>query len=147
MYLLDTNVLSALRKVADQRNEPVHAWAHGQDTASLFISVVSLLEIRRGIHLLEKRNDQFQAALLSVWLENHVLPAFAGRILVVSQAVVLRAATLPWSSPNDYRDALLVATALVHGAAVVTRKTKHFEATGVTLIDPWRPVKSGRATI
>jgi predicted nucleic acid-binding protein len=137
MYVLDTNVLSELRKPPGVRNTRVEAWAYAQDAAALFISVVSLMEIRRGIYKLEQRGDAAQAVRLSDWLLRHVLPAFSDRAFNVDRTVALRTATLPWSTPTDYRDALIAATALVHGATVVTRNVKDFEATGVKLFNPW----------
>jgi len=135
MYLLDTNVLSELRKVP--ANPRVKNWVDAQDKATLFISAVSMLEIRRGIHKLELRGDLAQAAIFTAWLQRQIQPAFAGRILSIDQDVALRAAVLPWPDLNDYRDALIAATALVHGATVVTRNVRHFEGTGVQVVNPW----------
>ena len=137
MYLLDTNVLSELRKAPAQMDTRVKAWTDAQNVETLYISVVSVLEIRRGIHKLEQRGDSAQAKIFSVWLERCVLPAFTGRILNVDPAVALRAAVLPWANSTDYRDALIAGTALVHEAIVVTRNTKHFENSGTRLINPW----------
>jgi predicted nucleic acid-binding protein len=135
MYLLDTNVLSELRKVpADPR---VKNWVDVQEKTTLFISAVSLLEIRRGIYKLEMRGDLAQAGIFSTWLQRQIQPAFKGRILSIDQDIALRAAVLPWPDPIDYRDALIAATALVHDAIVVTRNVRHFEGTGVQLINPW----------
>jgi predicted nucleic acid-binding protein len=135
MYLLDTNVLSELRKVP--ANARVKTWIDAQVKATLFISAVSVLEIRRGIYKLELRGDSAQAAIFMAWLQRQIQPAFAGRILSVDQDVALRAAVLPWADPTDYRDALIAATALVHGATVVTRNVRHFEGTGVQIVNPW----------
>lgn len=70
-------------------------------------------------------------------IESQVLPATNGRILPVDHVVARKAAQLPWPDPRDYRDALSAATGMVHGAAVVTRNTKHFEVCGVPLLNPW----------
>jgi predicted nucleic acid-binding protein len=137
MYLLDTNVLSELRKAPMQIDTCVKAWTDAQDVETLYISVVSVLEIRRGIHKLEQRGDSTQARIFSDWLERRVLPAYTGRILNVDPAVALRAAVLPWPNPADYRDALIAGTALTHEAIIVTRNTKHFENSGAKLINPW----------
>jgi predicted nucleic acid-binding protein len=136
-YLMDTNVLSELRKAPAQMDARVKAWTEAQDVETLYISVVSVLEIRRGIHKLEQRGDSAQGRIFSVWLERCVLPAYSGRILNVDPAVAMRTAVLPWSDHADYRDALIAGTALVHEAVVVTRNTKHFERCGVKLINPW----------
>ena len=137
MYLLDTNVLSELRKAPAQMDARVKAWTEAQDVETLYISVVSVLEIRRGIHKLEQRGDSIQAKVFLTWLECCLLPAYTGRILSVDPAVALRTAVLPWPNPTDYRDALIAGTALEHKAIVVTRNTKHFESSGAKLINPW----------
>ncbi len=129
MYLLDTNILSELRKVPAVRNQQVQTWVETQDKTSLFISVISLLEIRRGIHILEKRGDAAQAAIFFNWLQHQVQPAFADRTLNIDKTIALRTATLPWPTPADYRDALIASTALTFDATVVTRNVKDFEAT------------------
>jgi predicted nucleic acid-binding protein len=136
-YLLDTNVLSELRKSPATVDTSVKQWAQAQSLDTLFISVISVLEIRRGIHLVEQRGDHAQAAVFSQWLHERVLPAYAGRILPVEQTIALRAAITPWPSPADYRDALIASTALIHGATVVTRNVKDFAATGAKLLNPW----------
>jgi toxin FitB len=135
MMLLDTNVVSEVRKSTCHRN--VKAWIATQATDALYISSITVLEIQRGISLSAQRGDELQAAVLNRWLEDMVLPAFAGRILPVDHLVARRAARLTWADPRDYRDALIAATASEHGAAVVTRNIKHFEASGVQLVNPW----------
>lgn len=140
MLLLDTNVVSELRK----RNCDLHvqAWMADQAAESMYVSAITVLEIERGIVQVTQRGDVTQAEALSRWLDDMVLPAFAGRILPVDHIVARRAAGLPWPDPRDYRDALIAATALVHGATVVTRNVKHFEASGVLLVNPWRASSS-----
>lgn len=135
MLLLDTNVISEVRKSAC--DPKVRAWMAAQSTGSMYISAVSVLEIQRGISLLALRGDERQAAILNRWLEEMVLPAFDGRILPVDDLIARRAAQLPWADARDYRDPLIAATGLVHGAAIVTRNVKHFAAAGAKLIDPW----------
>lgn len=135
MLLLDTNVVSEVRKSSCHPN--VQAWMVAQSTDTLFISAVTVLEIQRGISQAAQRGDEPQAVVLTRWLDDMLLPAFAGRILPVDHIVARRAARLPWASAVDYRDPLIAATALVHGATVVTRNVKHFETSGVPLINPW----------
>ena len=139
MYLLDTNVISELRKApkgkADRR---VAAWSNGVPAESMFLSAVCILEMELGTLLMERR-DARQRAILRGWIKDHVLPAFAGRILVVDTAVALRGAALQVPNPRSYRDCLIAATALVHGMTVVTRNVKDFEATGVSILNPWEP--------
>jgi predicted nucleic acid-binding protein len=136
IFLVDTNVLSELRKSPAAVNPCVKAWAQAQDIETLFISVISVLEVRRGVHLLEKRGDQAQAAVFAKWLNDRLLPAYTDRILPASLAIALTAATLPWESPSG-RDALIASTAKEHKATVVTRNVKHFEAAGVRFVNPW----------
>ena len=135
MFLLDTNVVSELRKarIADAN---VVAWAGSQSTSSLFLSVISVLEIETGILLLERR-DAAQAAVLRTWLDGHVLPAFSDRILPVDTAVARRCASLHVPDPRSDRDALIAATALVHGMTLATRNVDDFTPTGVAVLDPW----------
>ena len=138
MYLLDTNVISELRKLATGRADAkLTAWVNEVRVESCFISVVSVLEIQIGIHLLENREDAAQAKILEVWLHDHVLPAFDGRILPCDTQVALRCAALHVPDPAAERDSWIAATALVHGLMVVTRNTKDFKRTGAVIINPW----------
>jgi hypothetical protein len=137
MYLLDTNVVSELRKVrAGRADAQVAAWADGVDASDLYLSVVSLQELEIGV-LLAERRDATQGAVLRRWLDEHVLPAFAGRLLVVDAAVARRSARLHVPNPRPLRDGLIAATALVHGMTVVTRNVDDFTPTGVPTLDPW----------
>lgn len=137
MYLLDTNVLSELRKSsAGTINVNVSAWAANVTVDSQFLSVIALLEVELGTLQME-RKDPRQGALLRGWLENIVLPQFTGRILGVDLQVAQRAAALHVPDPCSYRDSLIAATALVHGLTVVTRNVRHFVRTGVRLLNPW----------
>ena len=137
MFLLDTNVVSELRKVrggkADAR---VAAWAKSVDAADLYISVMTLQELDIVVLLMERR-DEVQGSMLRAWLENVVLAAFAGRILPVNEAVARRSARLHVPAPRPVRDGLIAATALVHRMTVVTRNVVDFAATGVSVINPW----------
>lgn len=137
MYLLDTNVVSELRKAkAGKADQNVRAWAESVSAASLFLSVVTILELETGILLVERR-DPSQGAVLRAWLGGHVLPAFSGRILAVDTAVAQRCAKLHIPDPRSDRDALIAATALVHGMTVVTRNVADFAPTGVEILNPW----------
>jgi toxin FitB len=137
MYLLDTNVVSELRKVRSGRaDRGVTRWADGVDAAELFVSVITVQELEIGV-LLAERRDPRTGALLRSWLEQHVMPAFAERVLPVDTAVALRSALLHVPDPRPVRDCLIAATALVHGLTVVSRNTADFAPTGVTLINPW----------
>lgn len=137
MYLLDTNVVSELRKVGAGRADPkVAQWALSVETASLFVSVITIQELEIGIQLAMRR-DSTQGELLRQWMNQHVLPAFEGRVLSVDLAVVQRSAALHVPNPRPVRDGLIAATALVHGLTVVTRNLADFQHCGVTLINPW----------
>lgn len=134
MFLLDTNVVSELRTTRADRS--VTTWAASIPAASLFISVITVLELELGVRLLERR-DPRQGAAIRTWLEGHVLTAFAARILPVDIPVALECARLHVPDRRAERDALIAATALVHGMTVVTRNTSDFSATSVPLLDPW----------
>lgn len=137
MYLLDTNVLSELRKAPSGRAAPgVVAWAGAQDAETLFISVISLFEIELGILQIARR-DPVQGEILRRWQQEHLRPAFVARILPVTDAIASRAADLHIPDPAPLADSLLAATALVHGLTVVTRNTVDFRFSGVPVLDPW----------
>ena len=137
MFLLDTNVISELRKVkAGRANAGVAAWAQAVETGSLFISSISVHELELGVQLIERRNEA-QSTLLRTWLNTCVLPAFEGRILPVDTAVAQRSATLHVPDPQPLRDGFIAATALVHSLVVVTRNVADFKASGVRLLNPW----------
>lgn len=137
-YLLDTNVISELRKLGDGKAHPgVVAWIAAHDDVQFFMSAISVLEIERGILTLHRR-DPAQAAQLRTWFDLHVRPAFEGRILPVDDEVATRCAQLHVPDRRGEADALIAATALKHGFAVVTRNLRDFEGTGVVLIDPWQ---------
>lgn len=135
MYILDTNVVSELRK-AKKAHPSVKKWAHALPAASLHISVISVLELEIGILLIERR-DQEQGAILRAWMDRHVLPTFSGRILAIDTPIAQRCATLHVPNPRSDRDALIAATALVHGLTIATRNVADFERMGVGVLNPW----------
>jgi hypothetical protein len=142
MYLVDTNVVSELRKSPVQRGRPgtvdprVLAWSKSVALASQFLSVVTILELEYGTLLMQHR-DVRQGAILRHWLDRKLLPAFVGRILPVDTTVVQQCAALQVPNLRPERDALIAATALVHGMTVVTRNVADFKPTGVSILNPW----------
>ena len=137
MFLLDTNVISELRKAGDGRSDAnVTAWLGSQDAGALFLSAIPAMELDIGVRRIERR-DPTQGAMLRAWFAERVLPEFHDRILPVDTSVALRCAGLHVPDPRSERDALIAATGLVHGFTVVTRNTGDFKDTGVILLNPW----------
>ncbi len=137
MFLLDTNVVSELRKVGDGKADAnVVRWLSNEDASRFYLSAITLMELELGIQLVERR-DRPQGARLRAWFDNQVLPEFSDRILPVDGIVALRCAGLHVPDPRAERDAYIAATALVHAMPVVTRNVADFEPTGVQVINPW----------
>ena len=135
MFLLDTNVLSELRR-ADRADARVAAWARSVDHLQFYLSAITILEIEAGTLLLARRDVQ-QGLVLRTWIDEHVLPAFEGRVLAVDTGVAQRCARLHVPDRRPERDALIAATALVHRLKLVTRNVADFEPMSVDLINPW----------
>lgn len=137
MYLVDTNVISEMRKAQKKRAHPnVQRWSDNSNGNLLYLSAISVYEAETGIVLM-RRKDQVQAEVLREWLHGHILPEFGSRILSVDTEVALRCATLHKTETPPYRDGLIAATALVHGLTVVTRNVKDFEPLGCKVLNPW----------
>ena len=137
MFILDTNVISELRKAkSGKADSKVMAWAAAINADVLFLSAITILELEMGVLQVE-RKDPLQGNLLRSWLDNQVLTAFDEKILVVDAAVAQRCARLHVPDRSSERDALIAATALVHGMTIVTRNVSDFETSGVDLINPW----------
>lgn len=135
MHLLDTNVVSIFRRV-DKAPKQILDWAASVDAEDFYLSVITILEIERGI-LMKERKDKVQADIYRDWLNNDILARFEDRILPIDLAVARRCARLHVPDPKSERAALIAATALVHGMTIVTRNEADFMATGVPLIDLW----------
>lgn len=135
-YLLDTNVISELRKPAGRASTNVRHWAGGQRTSDLLISVITVMEIEIGVARME-RMDSVQGDVLRKWLERDLLAAFATRILPVDLAVVRRASAMHVPDPRPERDVLIAATALNLNLVVATRNIADFKPLGVELLNPW----------
>jgi len=135
MFVLDTNVISELRR--PERADPkVAAWALSMPVASFFLSVITVLELELGVLLME-RKDKAQGLVFRSWIDEQVMPRFDGRVLPIDTAVAQRCARLHAPNRRAERDALIAATALVHGMTVVTRNSADFESTGVRILNPW----------
>ena len=140
MFILDTNVVSELRKIrAGKADQNVARWAERVDAGELYISVITVMELELGIGALARR-DERQAALLREWFDGQVLPEFFDRILPVSTEIALQCAKLHIPDPRAERDALIAATALVHRMTVVTRNIADFRNMDVGLFNPWEPL-------
>ena len=139
MYILDTNVVSELRKVrSGKANHGLAEWVSQIPSAELFVSAITIHELEHGVLLME-RSDPDQGAVLRAWLDQSVAAAFAERVLPVDERVARRAAALHVPDPAPFRDALIGATALTHGMTVVTRDLKDFERfAALDVINPWR---------
>lgn len=135
MFLLDTNVISELRR-PEKADGNVVAWADTVDVASFFLSAITILEIELGTLLISRR-DAAQGAILRSWIDEQILPRFEGRILPINTTVAQRCARLHVPDPRAQRDALIAATALAHGLTVVTRNIADFKLLGVMLLNPW----------
>jgi predicted nucleic acid-binding protein len=143
MFPLDTNVISELRR-PERADNNVVAWASTIPAARFFLSAISILEIELGT-LQIARKDAVQGAVLRAWIDEQILPRFEGRILAVDTAVAQRCARLHVPDPRAERDALIAATAMVHGLTVVTRNVAGFEPVGVALLNPWIVQQVGKA--
>jgi hypothetical protein len=132
-WLLDTNILSELRK-GERASPGLRAWFADADEEALYTSVLVVGELRRGIESIRRR-DVPSALALDHWLAG-LTDGFADRILPVEQAVADRWGRLNVPDPVPTVDGLLAATALVHGLTVVTRNTRDVARTGVPVLDP-----------
>lgn len=136
MYILDTNIVSELRKKQSGRADAhVIEWAESIPPAQFYLSAVTIFEIEIGIQRLALRGDQ--AGRLRTWLTDHVLQAFSGRLLAIDQHVAMLFARMMVPTTRPYRDTLIAATAQHHGYTVVTRNTKDFAGLPVRLLNPW----------
>lgn len=135
-YVLDTNVVSALRVKA--RNPAVEAWSASVPVADQFVTATTIAEIERGV-IARERSDAAQGAVLRRWFEDQVLPAFSHRVLAfdLPAARVLATYRVPEHAPLD--DALIAAIAQANNMTVVTRNTRHFEPLAVACLNPWDP--------
>jgi len=137
MYIVDTNVVSELRKIrSGKADRNVARWAESIDATDLYLSAITIQELEIGV-LLAERRDAVQGAMLRTWLNSHVMPAFSGRILSIDTLVAQCSARLHVPDPRPVRNGLIAATALVHGMTIVTRNVADFAVTGAQILNPW----------
>lgn len=134
-FLLDTNVVSELRR-PDRANPHVVAWAASIDAENLYLSAVTLMEVELGAVQIARR-EPMRGTELRVWIDGHLLRHFGPRILAFGTEAALRCAALHVPDRRPERDAMIAATALVHGLTVVTRNTRDFRSAGVKVLNPW----------
>jgi predicted nucleic acid-binding protein len=134
-YLLDTNVVSELRR-PNRADANVVRWAARSLSAEFYLSVITLLELEMGVRQVQRR-DPGQAAILRLWIDQDIRPRFADRLFPIDETVALRCAILHVPNPMPAHDALIAATAIVHGMTIVTRNVADFVSTGVKLLNPW----------
>ena len=133
-YLLDTNLISETRKV---RADPgVLAFLSAADSAGLFLSVLTLGELRKGVEA-KRRSDSVAATRLGAWVDD-IETIFADRVLPVDGAAARLWGELSARRSLPVIDTLIAATAITRGLTLVTRNTRDIAATGVQLVDPWR---------
>ena len=133
MFLLDTDVLSALRR--RERHPALAQWLARQRTADLYLSAVTVGEIERGITQQQRRDASFARELM-VWLDR-VLALYGDRVLTVDVSTARRWGRLSGSLGHESVDLLIAATAIEHGLTVVTRNIRHFEPAGVPVFNPF----------
>lgn len=136
MFLIDTMVVSELVKPAGRQNPSVKSWFKDRPPQDLYLSVVAVAEIHRGIVGQRKRNPLF-AAKLENWLDA-TIDDFGARILPVTVEIARRWGDLNAAAGNRNLDNAIAATALEHGLAVVTRNVAHFKPTEVATVDPFK---------
>ena len=137
-FLLDTNVISELRKSKSRIDANVLIWAQGLDIESCFLSVISLYELEKGIFLLEQKDPE-QAAGLAEWFEGIREVEFRGRILAIDANIASKAASMQSTGPKPMLDTFIAATALEHNMIIATTNSQDFIDTGATLVNPWEP--------
>jgi predicted nucleic acid-binding protein len=135
MFVLDTNVISELRQGKPQPSIQVRNWAANQPSSKLYLSAITILELEIGIRALERRTPP-QGSALRAWLAG-VRLAFAGRVLAFTESTAPVCAALHVPDRRSDRDAMIAASALEHGFAVVTRNVADYADTGVKLVNPW----------
>ena len=135
MFLVDTNVISALRR-PESAPQALRAWAEATPAMDLYISAMSVYELELGILRIERR-DSAQGRMLRNWFTRSVLAQFRDQILPVDSVIATRCAALHVPDPRPERDSFIAATALVHRFVLVTRNVRDFEPMGVEILNHW----------
>jgi predicted nucleic acid-binding protein len=140
VYLIDTNIISERRK-KERANKGVRAFFQeaAEEDIDLYLSVVTVSELRRGVEIVRYRGDVVQAAMLEKWLAT-VFDEFGQNILPVDNDIGQLWGRLRAPHPEHALDKLIAATGLIHGLTVVTRNVDDFSSTGVRLLNPFDPV-------
>lgn len=138
MFLLDTNIVSEIRKIQQGKANPhLAAWVKQTPANQMYISAITLLELEKGIMRIERQDEQ-QGTILRAWLDQQVKPAFKGRILPFDEYTAPICATMHTPNPKPITDSLIAAIAKQHGLTVVTRNVKDFAETGVKIFNPFQ---------
>lgn len=135
MYLLDSNIISEMRRL-DRANAGVQAWLNATDSAEIYTSAITIMELERGVLAME-RKDKAQGAILRAWLEQTIKPAFAARILPIDERTAAICARLHVPDRAPENDAWIAALAIQHRLTLVTRNERDFERTGAKLLNPF----------
>lgn len=137
MFVLDTCVVSELRKSGSRADQGLTRWAAGVPAMEMYLSTMSLYELELGV-LLAERRDRATGSVLRTWLSETVMPTFARRLLPIDGRVAALAASLHVPDPAPLADSLIAATALAHDMAVVTRNVADFDRfVGLLVINPF----------
>lgn len=137
MFLLDTNVISELRKIKiGKANKGLEIWSKNHNKKIMFLSVISLLELEIGALSLE-RKDPKQGTVIRMWIDEIIKPKFKDRIIPVSTKTVLICSKMHIPNRKSITDSLIAATAIEHNLTVITRNEKDFEETGAKIFNPF----------
>jgi predicted nucleic acid-binding protein len=134
MFVLDTNSISETRK--KDPDPSFSAWLFRTDWRDLYLSAATVYELEIGV-LAKERSDPIQGRALRTWLTCIIREEFAGRILSVDLRVAVRSAALQVPDRRNVVDAMIAATAYIHGMSVVTRNVRDFQNAGVPVVNPW----------
>jgi toxin FitB len=134
VIVLDTNVISELRKKPHHQDPKVCAWSQTHPASAFYLTTLTIMEIERGTPMEETRNSP-QGPVLRTWF-NALRIAYAGRVLPFNEGAAIRAAQLAGGSRPSV-DLMIAAIALEFGYAVATRNVAHFNFSGLAVVDPW----------